>query len=70
MCVLLNRQEVPTQAETAALCSSGLVEVLATLMYEQLEVKRLAQHYNTQQQQRHIWHVMAATRAHCKQQTL
>ncbi|KAF6265130.1 hypothetical protein COO60DRAFT_1116784 [Scenedesmus sp. NREL 46B-D3] len=29
--------EAPTQAETAAVCSSGLVEVLATLMYEQLE---------------------------------
>jgi hypothetical protein len=45
MCQLLlsavGLQEAPTQAETAAVCSSGLVEVLATLMYEQLEVLML-----------------------------
>jgi hypothetical protein len=43
-CLRFCLQEMPTQAETAALCSSGLVEVLATLLYEQPEVTRRVQH--------------------------
>lgn len=36
--VFLMLQETPTPAEIAAVCCSGLVEVLVTLLYDQLEV--------------------------------